>query len=126
VSGNIAFVFRTGWIEWSVPRPGRFPTRKGLPVPNEQQAGWAPEPAWTFRRREKCLALARNGMVIISLAVVKSVLVIYIENRLSEPTQVPLPCAGFIFCLVLFSLLYLMLILIMCESKNARVFYYNV
>jgi uncharacterized membrane protein len=65
-------------------------------------------------------------MVIISHAVVKAVLVIYIENRLSEPKQVPLPCLVFILCLVVFIFLYLMLIVIMCVSKNVRVFYYNV
>jgi hypothetical protein len=67
-----------------------------------------------------------NHSLIISHAAVKAVLVIYIENRLSEPIQVPLPCAVFIFCLVPFLFLSLMLIVIMCESKNVRVFYYNV
>jgi len=64
-------------------------------------------------------------MMVTSHAVVKTVLVIYNEIRLSESTEVSLPCAVFIFCLVLFSFLYLMFIAIMCESKNVRLFYYN-
>jgi hypothetical protein len=30
-------------------------------MPAGQEAGWAPEPVWRLWRREKCLALARNG-----------------------------------------------------------------
>lgn len=47
-------------------------------------------------------------MIVISHAAVKADLVIYTEIRLSESKQVSLPCAVFIFCLVLFSFLYVM------------------
>jgi hypothetical protein len=38
----------TRWGEWSAPRPGcALAPGKGPPVPIVQEAGWAPEPAWT-------------------------------------------------------------------------------
>jgi hypothetical protein len=40
--------------EWLVSRPGRaLPPEKGPPVPILQEAGWAPEPAWTQKLEEK-------------------------------------------------------------------------
>jgi len=40
--------------EWSASRPGRFalPPGKEHPVPTGEEAGWAPEPIWTWWRRE--------------------------------------------------------------------------
>jgi len=37
-------------------RPVRIIPGEGTPVPTEQKAGWAPETAWTFWRREKSIA----------------------------------------------------------------------
>jgi hypothetical protein len=43
--------------EWSASRPGRaLPSGKEPPVPIGQEAGWAPEPAWTQRLEEKSSA----------------------------------------------------------------------
>jgi hypothetical protein len=43
--------------EWSASSPGlALPPVKGLPVPTVQEAGWAPEPVWTQRVKEKSLA----------------------------------------------------------------------
>jgi hypothetical protein len=43
--------------EWSPSRPGRpLPPGKEPPVPNVQEAGWAPEPVWTQRLEEKSSA----------------------------------------------------------------------
>jgi hypothetical protein len=39
------------------PRP-RFAPAKGPPVPIVQEAGWAPEPVWTQRLKEKSFASA--------------------------------------------------------------------
>jgi hypothetical protein len=45
--------------EWSASRPDRaLPPGKGPPVPIGQEAGWAPEPAWTQRLEEKSFAPA--------------------------------------------------------------------
>jgi hypothetical protein len=33
---------------------------RGNPVPIEQYAGWAPEPIWTFGRKDQCLDTTRN------------------------------------------------------------------
>jgi hypothetical protein len=45
--------------EWSASRPGRaLPPGKGAPVPNVQEAVWAPEPVWTQRIAEKSFASA--------------------------------------------------------------------
>jgi hypothetical protein len=45
--------------EWSALRPGRaLDPGKGPPIPIVQEAGWAPEPAWTQRLDEKPLASA--------------------------------------------------------------------
>jgi len=33
---------------------------KRSPLATEREAGWAPEPVWTLRRKEKCLA--RTGI----------------------------------------------------------------
>jgi hypothetical protein len=42
---------------WSASRPGRaLPPGKEPPVPTVQEAGWAPEPAWTQRSEEKSSA----------------------------------------------------------------------
>ena len=37
---------------WSAPRPGRFTPGKD-PVPNLQEAGWAPGPVWTVQKVTK-------------------------------------------------------------------------
>jgi hypothetical protein len=51
--------------EWSVTRPGRaLPPGKGPPVPIVQEAGWAPEPVWTQRRKEKAFAPAGDRTLI--------------------------------------------------------------
>jgi hypothetical protein len=43
--------------KWSASRPGRaLPLGKESPVPNIQEAGWAPEPVWTQRLEEKSSA----------------------------------------------------------------------
>jgi hypothetical protein len=45
--------------EWPASRPGRvLAPGKGPPVPIVQDAGWAPEPAWTQRLQEKPFASA--------------------------------------------------------------------
>jgi hypothetical protein len=42
--------------EWSASRPGRaLPPWKEPPVPTVQEAGWAPEPVWTWRLEEKSI-----------------------------------------------------------------------
>jgi hypothetical protein len=41
--------------EWSASRLSRFPPGKELPVPIGQEAGWAPEPVWTKRKKKKIL-----------------------------------------------------------------------
>jgi hypothetical protein len=47
--------------EWSASRPGRALTPgKGSPVPIVQEAGWAPEPTWTQRLKEKFFRLCRG------------------------------------------------------------------
>jgi hypothetical protein len=47
------------WGEWSASRPGRaLPPGKEPPVPIGEEAGWAPEPIWTQRIKEKFLAPA--------------------------------------------------------------------
>jgi hypothetical protein len=43
--------------EWSASRPGRaLAADKEPPVPIVQEAGWAPEPVWTQRLKEKSCA----------------------------------------------------------------------
>jgi hypothetical protein len=37
-----------------------LPLETSHPVPMELKVGWAPEPIWTLRNREKYLALAGN------------------------------------------------------------------
>jgi hypothetical protein len=45
--------------ESSASRPGRsLPPEKGPPVPIVQEAGWAPEPVWKQRLKEKSFAPA--------------------------------------------------------------------
>jgi hypothetical protein len=53
-----AYSFTTSALdgEWSASRPGRALP----PVPIVQEAGWAPEPVWTQRLEEKCLASAKD------------------------------------------------------------------
>jgi hypothetical protein len=38
--------------------PGQFLLRKITPVPLELEAGWAPDPVWTFPKRDKFLVYA--------------------------------------------------------------------
>jgi len=42
-----------------------YPPGKGPPVPIIQEAGWAPEPVWTKRLEEKCLASAGDQTPIV-------------------------------------------------------------
>jgi hypothetical protein len=48
---------RSSWVINSTARP-LFP-RERTPVSNDQEAGWAPEPAWKFRRDKLLLFLSR-------------------------------------------------------------------
>jgi hypothetical protein len=34
-------------------------------VPTEQEAGWAPEPVWNLKRREKSLVPAGNPILVV-------------------------------------------------------------
>jgi hypothetical protein len=46
----------TRWGEWSASRPSRaLPPEKVPTVPIVQEAGWAPEPVWTYRLEEKSI-----------------------------------------------------------------------
>jgi hypothetical protein len=48
--------------EWSASRPSRaLAQEKGPPVPTVQEAGWAPEPVWTQRLKEKYFRLCRRS-----------------------------------------------------------------
>jgi hypothetical protein len=48
--------------EWSASRPGRaLSPGKGPPLPIVQEAGWAPEPVWTQRLKEKSFRLCRGS-----------------------------------------------------------------
>jgi hypothetical protein len=52
--------------ERSASRPGRaLPPGKGLPVPIEQEAGWAPEPVWTQRLEEKSSASVEDRTPVV-------------------------------------------------------------
>jgi hypothetical protein len=54
---------------WSASRPGRaLAPGKETPVPIVQEAGWAPEPAWTQRIEEKYFASARDRTSIARLS----------------------------------------------------------
>jgi hypothetical protein len=47
--------------EWSASRLGHaLSPGKGPPVPTGQEAGWAPEPIWTQKPKEKSLRLCRG------------------------------------------------------------------
>jgi hypothetical protein len=39
-------------VEWSASSPSRFTLGKNLPLHIELEAGLAPEPTWTFRRKK--------------------------------------------------------------------------
>jgi hypothetical protein len=55
--------------EWSASRLSRtLPLGKGHPVPTGQQAGWAPEPDWAQRIKEKSFAPARDRTTITWLS----------------------------------------------------------
>jgi len=41
--------------------PGHFTHGKEPPVSVKQEAGWSPEPVWTFSGRQKSLVSVRNG-----------------------------------------------------------------
>jgi hypothetical protein len=48
--------------EWAASRPVRALAQgKGPPVPIVQEAGWAPEPVWTKRIKEKSFRLCRGS-----------------------------------------------------------------
>jgi hypothetical protein len=48
--------------EWSASRPRcALPPRNGPPVPIRQESGWAPEPVWTQRLKEKSFCLCRGS-----------------------------------------------------------------
>jgi hypothetical protein len=48
--------------EWSASRPCRaLAPGKGPPVPNVQEAGWAPEPVWIQRLEERSFRLCRDS-----------------------------------------------------------------
>jgi hypothetical protein len=62
-SGGVTPPFLTSVLdggEWSASRPGRFTSAERSPVPNEQEAGWAPDPVWTLWSRETFLAPSGN------------------------------------------------------------------
>jgi hypothetical protein len=54
MSSSYSFTSALDGGEWSVSRLGcALPPGKGPPVPTGQEAGWAPEPVWTQRLKEK-------------------------------------------------------------------------
>jgi hypothetical protein len=57
-----AYSFTTSALdvgEWSASCPGHaLPQEKGLLIPIVQEAGWAPEPVWTQRLKEKSFVSA--------------------------------------------------------------------
>jgi hypothetical protein len=56
--------------EWSASRPDRaLPPGKGPPVPIGQEAGWASEPVWTQRLKEKSSAPIGDRITIVQPAV---------------------------------------------------------
>jgi hypothetical protein len=56
--------------EWSASRPGRaLPPGKGPSVPIVQDAGWAPEPAWTQRLEEKSSASVGDRTPVVQSVV---------------------------------------------------------
>jgi hypothetical protein len=56
--------------EWSASRPGRaLPPGKGQPVPNGQEAGWAPEPVWMQRLEEKSSASVGDRTPVVQSVV---------------------------------------------------------
>jgi len=46
--------------EWSASHPGHFTPKERAPVPIAYKAGWAPEPLWTWWRRQKFPAPTGN------------------------------------------------------------------
>jgi hypothetical protein len=58
------------------PRP-RFTLRKGYPVPTVQEAGWAPELAWTQRLEEKSFASAGDRTPVVQSVVSSQVPQLY-------------------------------------------------
>jgi hypothetical protein len=56
--------------EWSASRPGHaLPPRKEPPVPNEQEAGWAPELVWTQGLEEKSSASVGDRTPVVQSVV---------------------------------------------------------
>jgi hypothetical protein len=43
----------------------RFTPGKGPPVPIRKEAGWAPDPAWTLWRTEKCFVPVGNRIPVV-------------------------------------------------------------
>jgi hypothetical protein len=52
---------RWRWVVSITPRPHFYPRGKDPPVPTGQEAGWAPEPVWTQKAREKILCPHRGS-----------------------------------------------------------------
>jgi hypothetical protein len=51
--------------EWSASRPSRaLLPGKGPPLPIVQEAGWAPEPVWTWRLEENPFRLCRGSNLV--------------------------------------------------------------
>jgi hypothetical protein len=48
-----------------------YPQGKDPPVPNGQEAGWAPEPVWTQRLEEKSFAFAGDQTWIAWLTILQ-------------------------------------------------------
>jgi hypothetical protein len=56
--------------EWSASRPGRaLPLGKGPPVPIGQEAGWASEPVWMQRLKEKSSASVGDRTPVVQSVV---------------------------------------------------------
>jgi hypothetical protein len=73
---------RRGWVVSVTPRRALAPG-KGPPVPTVQEAGWAPEPVWTQRLKEKSFHLCQGSNP--DRPVVQSVIRHYTDRRTPAP-----------------------------------------